>query len=45
VETLRLLVSIPLMVGEAIWQRLTRDDEEAFIAEQRAKFLRWAEGE
>ena len=42
VETLRILVSIPLMVGDAIWTALTRDSEEEAIREQQARFAAWA---
>jgi hypothetical protein len=41
-ETLRILVSIPLMIADALWSVITRDEEEAFIREQQAKFNAWA---
>lgn len=41
-ETLRILVSIPALIVDAIWAVITRDEEEAFIAEQQAKFRAWA---
>jgi hypothetical protein len=44
-ETLRILVSIPLMIADALWSVITRDDEEAFIEDQRQRFIRMAEGD
>lgn len=44
-EVARWLVAIPAAIAYAIWDRLTRDAEEQFIAEQRERFIRWAEGE
>jgi hypothetical protein len=42
VETLRILVSIPLLIADAIYTRLTRDSEEEAIREQQARFAAWA---
>jgi hypothetical protein len=44
-ETLRILVTIPLLVAEAIYDWLTRDEFDDFIAEQRQRFIDLAEGE
>lgn len=41
-EFLRILGSIPVLIGSAVWDWLTRDEEEAFIAEQQARFREWA---
>ena len=44
-ETLRILVSIPLLIGDAIWTVLTRDGGEAELQRIRQDFLNLAEGE
>lgn len=44
-ETLRILVSIPLLIGDAIWTVITRDDVEAELQRIRQDFLNLAEGE
>lgn len=44
-ETLRILVSIPLLIADAIWDVITRDEVERDIAAQRQRFIDLAEGE
>jgi hypothetical protein len=44
-ETLRILVSIPLLIADAIWTVLTRDGDEAELQRIRQDFLNLAEGE
>lgn len=43
-EFLRIAVSLPLIVLDAIWDRLTRDEVEQEIAAQRQRFIDLAEG-
>jgi hypothetical protein len=44
-ETLRILVSIPLLIADAIWDVLTRDEVERDIAAQRQRLRDLAEGQ
>lgn len=44
-EFLRVLASIPLLIADAIWARLTRDELEELIEHHRQMFYRQHEGE
>jgi hypothetical protein len=43
-ETLRILVSIPLLIGDAIWTVITRDGDEAELQRIRQDFINLNEG-
>lgn len=45
VEFACLLVSIPVLLVEALYDRLTRDPFDDFIADQRRRLIDLAEGE
>lgn len=44
-DALRFVVWLPLSVLEFVWERLTRDEMDDFIAEQHQRFLDMSEGE
>lgn len=44
-ETLRILVSIPVLIADALYGWLTRDEQARELAEIRADFLRLTDGE